>query len=150
MNNGKNNNSIDGLKVALAIRQLENSEVWHESYDIEEEGVQNILASYGVFFKFSEAELTILKEQLWEMAAREEIKEAERWAEQEHDPLLLSIPKRRAPSPTTLELQHKTWKAEAAQKQQAELDDEVEPDPTIDNLFKEIKLEVISHLSKTG
>ena len=143
MKNEINNNSIDGLKVALTIRQLESSEVWHECYDLEEEGVQSILARYGVFFKFSEAELAILKERLLEMATRAEIKEAERWAKQEHDPLLLSIPERRAPSPATLELQHKAWKSEMAKRQPTDSSDEVEPDPTIDNLIKEIRFEVI-------
>jgi len=136
-------NRVDGYKVALSVRQIESSEVWHECYDVEEEGTESILARYGVFYQFTEAELAILKGVLLEIAAREEIREAVRWAEQEHDSLLLSLPDRPAPGPRTLELQHKAWKAEMAKKQQAESDDEVEPDPTIDNLLKEIKLEVI-------
>jgi len=135
----KSNKDIDGLKVALAIRQLENSEVWHECYDVEEEGVEEILTRYGVFFKYNEAEQEILKEHLIEMAAKAEIKEAERWAEQETDPLLLSIPDRPAPSLTALENQRKARREEMLKKQKAASTDEVEPDPTADNFIKELK-----------
>jgi hypothetical protein len=137
------NQEIDGFKVTMAIRELESGEVWHECYDIEEEGVEEILTRYGIFFKFNEAELVILKEQLIAMAERAEIKEAERWAKNESDPLIMSIPDRPMPKPATLELQRMAYLAEIGKKQKEESADEVEPDPTIDNLIKELRLEVI-------
>ena len=35
-------NRVDGYKVALSVRQIESSEVWHECYDVEEEGTESI------------------------------------------------------------------------------------------------------------
>ena len=92
MKNEIKNINIDGYKVAMAFRQLESSSVLHECYDIEEEGVENILHLYGIFYKWNDDEKAIIKDQLMEMAAREEIKEAERWALMEKDPILLAIP----------------------------------------------------------
>ena len=92
MKNEIKDENIDGYKVAMAFRQLESKNVLHECYDIEEEGVENILHLYGIFYKWTDEEKTIIKEQLTEMAAREEIKEAERWAKMEKDPILLAIP----------------------------------------------------------
>ncbi len=100
--------NIDGFKVALAIRQLMNCEVLHECYDIEDDGVESILQRYGIFYKWTEEEKAILKEHLYDMAAREEIKEAERWAaEREADPLLLLTPDRISPKSFGLALQYK-------------------------------------------
>jgi len=110
MNDIKNNKNIDGIKIAMAFRQLENSEIFHESYDIEEEGVESILTQYGIFYRWTDDEIEILKEHLLEMAAREEIREAVRWAEREADPLINIIPDRPLPSPRLLYLQHKVWK----------------------------------------
>ena len=74
MKNVIKNKNIDGLKVALAIRKLVSSEVLHECYDVEEEGVENILHLYGIFYQWTDEEKAILKKELIEMAAREEIK----------------------------------------------------------------------------
>ena len=126
----------------MAIRKLVSSEVLHECYDVEDDGVENILVCYGVFYQFTKEELAILKEYLLEMAAREEIREAVRWAGQEHDLIILSVPDRRAPGLKTLELQHKAWKAEMAAKQQV-ASDEVEPDPIIEILQKIQRSEVL-------
>ena len=98
------------MKVTLAIRQLETNEVWHEVMELEEEPLADILAEYDIHEEFSIAEQEILKGELIKKAAQAEIREAARWAQEEHDPILLSIPRRRTPSPRTLELQHRTWK----------------------------------------
>ena len=76
--------------------------------------------------------------QLMEMAAREEIKEAERWAEIEADPLLASIPDRKALSPQILELQHKIREAEREKKKTVTDSGEVEPQRAIYEKFKKI------------
>ena len=94
---------IDPIKLTLAIRQLENQDVWHECYDIEEGPIEDILAEYGIHTCFTEAEKEVLTEELLRLAAAAEIAEAARWAHGEHDPLLLSVPDRPAPSPRGLE-----------------------------------------------
>ncbi|MBC8402186.1 MAG: hypothetical protein H8E14_11920 [Candidatus Marinimicrobia bacterium] len=103
---------FDGVKVALAVRQVENSELLHECCDLEDEGVETVLAQYDVCESWSPAELEILKSRLWDLAFEKEVREAERWALKYSDPLILSIPNRPTPTPRLLELQHKTWKAE--------------------------------------
>jgi len=142
MKNITSEKEVDGYKVALAIRQIESTGVFHECLDIEEEGVENILPQYGIFFKWTEDEKAILKEELMEMAAKEEIKEAERWGATETDPLILAIPDRPTPSPRILGLQQQIYKAEMKARQSASM---TEPDPNdwADNVYKEQKLGVM-------
>ena len=102
---------IDGIKVALAVRQVENSELLHECCDLENEGVEMVLAKYGVCESLSPAEREILKSRLWELAFEKEVREAERWARDYSDPFLSMIPNRPMPSPRLLELEHNVWKA---------------------------------------
>ena len=82
--------NIESIKLALAIRQLENSEVRHDGYDIDEEGVEGVLKEYGIFNSWTDDEREILKMHLIDMAFREEVREAERWARS--DPILAFIP----------------------------------------------------------
>ena len=84
------NENIDGVKLALAIRQLENSEVLHDGYDVDEDGVEGVLKEYGIFETWTEDERHILKMHLIDMAFREEVREAVRWAHS--DPVLAFIP----------------------------------------------------------
>ena len=102
---------IDGIKVALAVRQVENSELLHECCDLEDEGVETVLAQYDVCESWSPAEREILKSRLWDLAFEKEIREAERWAQDYSDPILSMIPNRPMPSPRLLELEHNAWKA---------------------------------------
>jgi hypothetical protein len=76
----------DNIRLALAIRQLERSEVIHNSVDIWEGEVQSVLSDYGIGHQWNEDENKIITEYLLEMALHEEIREAERWAEIESDP----------------------------------------------------------------
>jgi len=82
--------NIESIKLALAIRQLEHSEVRRDGYDIDEEGVEGVLKEYGIFNTWTDGERAILKEHLIDMAFREEVREAERWANS--DPVLAFIP----------------------------------------------------------
>ena len=76
----------DNIRLALAIRQLERSEVIHNSVDIWDGDVQLVLSDYGIGHQWNEDENKIITEYLLEMALHEEIREAERWAEIESDP----------------------------------------------------------------
>lgn len=102
------------IKPALAVRQVKNAGIFHDCYDIMEEPIEEILATYGICFSLNEQEKHIIKDELLGMAAAEEIKEAVRWAEQEHDSILMVIPDSNAPSPRTLMLTHTAWKNEQA------------------------------------
>ena len=89
-----NYKNTDGIKLALAIRQLESSEVMHDGYDVDEDGVEAVLKEYGIFNTWTEDEREILKMHLIDMAFREEVKETARWANS--DPVLAYIPLKKA------------------------------------------------------
>ena len=82
--------NTESIKLALAIRQLKNSEVLHDGYDVDEDGVEGVLKEYGIFNTWTDDERAILKMHLIDMAFREEVREAERWAQS--DPVLAFIP----------------------------------------------------------
>ena len=107
---------IDGIKLALAIRQLENSVVLHDCLDLEFENVESILYEYGILDSWSDDELEILKSHLYDMAFEAEAREAERWAGLETDESIIAIPLRSAPSPRLSALQHKVWKGAMAEQ----------------------------------
>ena len=140
MKNETNESKLDGYKIALAVRQLEITGITHECYDIKEEGIENILIQYGIFYKWNNEEKEMMKNILMEMAAKEEIKEAIRWAQMEHDPIILRVPNKPIPSPRVLELQQNIFKAEMKKKREREVPD---PNEWGDMLLKEQKLGVI-------
>ena len=88
------NRNIDEIKVALVIRQLEESEVLHESQEVEAEDVETLLALYGIFYEWNDDEKELLWEHLLEMALQEEYTIAERRLELESNPILSLIPAR--------------------------------------------------------
>ncbi len=110
-------NTYNPYKVAKAIRQLEQCEIYHECYDVEEEGVEHLLYQYGINYQWTESEKEVMKQELIQLAAREEIREAARWAAQETDPLLLSIPNRPAPGYKLIQFFNKTLHADMKRKQ---------------------------------
>ena len=85
----------DNIRLALAIRQLERSEVIHNSVDIWDGEILSVLSDYGIYQQWNEDEIKIIREYLLEMALHEEIREAERWAELMSDPLnsMVSFPR---------------------------------------------------------
>ena len=83
----KQNNNKDNIRLALAIRQLERSEVIHNSVDIWDGDIWSVLSDYGICQQWDTDEIKIIREYLLEMALQEEIREAERWAELMSDPL---------------------------------------------------------------
>jgi len=116
MDKDRSDKLIDGIKLALAIRQLEKSVVLHDCLDIEHESVESILSEYGILDSWSDDELEILKSHLYDMAFEAEAREAERWAGLETDESIIAIPLRSAPSPRLLALQHKVWKGAMAEQ----------------------------------
>ena len=85
----KNDEYNAELRLARVVRHLENSEVLHDCYDVEDEGVEELLKDYGVCEDFSASEKDVLRQCLFDMAFYEEAREAARWARNETDPVLL-------------------------------------------------------------
>ena len=81
MENVTKNKNIDGYKIALAVRQLVKSECLHESSDIEGKGIESILQLYGIFYKWTDEEKAIIREELIEMATKKVIKDEDRLTE---------------------------------------------------------------------
>ena len=91
-----NNCKKDNIRLALAIRQLEQSDIIHNSVDIWDGDIQSVLSSYHISQQWNDDELKIIREYLLEMALQEEIKEAERWAAIESDPVMGFFPQLRS------------------------------------------------------
>jgi len=115
-----NKSDIDGFKIAKAVKQLEITGISNECFNIKENGVESILTQYGIFYKWNDDELKMLKYILTEIAAKEEIKKAIRWAQTGNEPVIRATPERPMPSPRVLELQQKIYKAEAEKKKELE------------------------------
>ncbi|MFC1606869.1 hypothetical protein ACFL47_02770 [Candidatus Latescibacterota bacterium] len=135
-----NKSDIDGYKIAKAVRQLESTGINHECYDLKEEGTESILQQNGIFYRWNNNELEILNKILMEMAAKEEIIEAIRYAQMENDPVIRAIPERPTPSPQILDIQQKIWKAQMKKHRELE-----EPDPSdwAEDVLKEQKLGIM-------
>jgi hypothetical protein len=79
------------IKVARAIRRLDSIEVWHECFDVLEEPLTELLAAYGIYATFTEAEGLLMRSHLYRLAERAEVAEAVHWANLNTDPLLPAI-----------------------------------------------------------
>lgn len=91
---------------------LRDQEIWHESIDVQEQPVEDILSQYDIIEEFTADEKEYLKSYLLRRAELMEFAEAARWASESEEPLLALIPNRRVPSQRLLELQHKAIMAE--------------------------------------
>lgn len=107
---------MNHTRVAKTIRSLDNTEIFHECYDIIDEALEDILAAYGVYESFSPSEEDFVRNYLYRRASQAEIQEAVRWATEEQDPILLSIPDRPSPKPWALKLEHQAWDREKCEK----------------------------------
>jgi hypothetical protein len=88
---------IDYVKVIGEIRYLETQDTWHESADIEDGNLAEILSDYGVSTCFNEEESKLIKEFLISKATKAEIAESALWS-RVGDPLLVqSIPDKSIP-----------------------------------------------------
>lgn len=67
---------MDGMKVFRLVEYLKSVGFYHDTFDLEDEGVRGILSEYGVHDDFSEAELEELRKDLYEIAEQNEFREA--------------------------------------------------------------------------
>ena len=84
--------NVDNIKLAITVRRLESWPVVHDSVDVWYEDLATILEWYDIYESFDENEQQVLREVLLEMSSREEIREAERWAELQSDPVMAFLP----------------------------------------------------------
>lgn len=67
------------IKVAKAIAYLEQQEIFHECYDIEEMVVDEVVAEYGLLTHYNKEESELLRSYLLGKAELAEVGEAVRW-----------------------------------------------------------------------
>ena len=86
---------------------LNDQEIWHESIDVREQPVRDILAEYGIVDELTADEKEYLRGYLHRRTEQAEFAEAARWASESEEPLLALIPDRLVQSQRLLELQYK-------------------------------------------
>jgi hypothetical protein len=102
---------INRAKLAKIETYLHGQEIWHESIDVQEQPIGDILVQYGIVDELTAEEEKYLRSYLLRRAEQAEFAEAARWVDESEEPLLALIP-RPAPSQRLLELQHKMIMAE--------------------------------------
>jgi len=74
-------NKMRSMKLFNLIKHLKSVGFYHDTFDLEEEGVRGVLSDYGICDEFTEEELQELRKDLFEMAERNEIKEVMRFVD---------------------------------------------------------------------
>jgi hypothetical protein len=69
------------MKLYNLIKHLKSVDFYHDTFDLEDKGIEGVLAEYGICDEFTDEELQELKIDLYEMAERNEFREAVRFAE---------------------------------------------------------------------
>ena len=64
------------MKLFLLIEYLRSIDLHHDTFDLEDEGVEGILGEYGIHEDFSEEESEELRKDLYELGERNEFREA--------------------------------------------------------------------------
>ena len=107
---------INRVKLAKIENYLhDQEEIYHDSFDIEEMPVEEILAEYGIVRELTAEEKEYLRGYLHRRAWRKEIAEAVEWTKAWKDEVagrIPDIPDRPAPCQRVLTLQHKMIMAE--------------------------------------
>lgn len=79
------------MKVHNTIEYLKLVGFYHDTFDLEEQGVKKILAEYGIFDRLNGEETQVLKEELYELAEQNEFREAARLTETDPIQELLEV-----------------------------------------------------------
>ena len=64
------------IKLFNLIQYIKSVEFYHDTFDLEEEGIKGILKEYGIYDEFTEDELQEFKQELYDMAEQNEFREA--------------------------------------------------------------------------
>jgi hypothetical protein len=76
------------IKLFNLIKYLKSVDFYHDRCDLEEEGIEKILAEYGICDDFTAEELAELQKDVYEMAEKNEFREAVRLANMESDGMI--------------------------------------------------------------
>jgi len=64
------------MKVHKIVEYLKLVDFYHDTFDIEDLGIEDVLMAYGGFGWLTDEELSVLKNELYRLAERNEFKEA--------------------------------------------------------------------------
>ena len=103
---------INRVKLAKIETYLDEQEIWHESIDVQEQPIREILAQYGIVDELIADEKEYLRVYLHRRAEQAEVAEAAKWADESEGALIALIPDRPTPCLRVLEIQHKMIMAE--------------------------------------
>jgi hypothetical protein len=103
---------INRAKLAKIETYLHDQEIWHESIDVQEQPIGDILVQYGIVDQLTAEEKKYLRSYLLRRAEQVEFAEAARWVDESEEPLLALIPDRLVPGQRLLDLQYKMIMAE--------------------------------------
>ena len=84
-------NTMRRIKMHNTIEYLKLAGFYHDTFDLEDQGVAGILAEYGVNSRFNEEETQALKEDLHELAEQNEFREIARLSEIDPAQKLLEV-----------------------------------------------------------
>ena len=74
-------NTMRRMKVHNTIEYLKLAGFYHDTFDLEDWGVEEVLSEYGIYSRFSEEETQVLQEDLYELAEQNEFREIARLSE---------------------------------------------------------------------
>ena len=67
---------MNRMKLYKAVEYLKSVDFYHDTFDLEDEGVEWILKEYGIYEQLSEQEQQELKKDLYELGEKNEFREA--------------------------------------------------------------------------
>ena len=67
---------MNRMKLFKIVEYLKSVDFYHDTFDIEESGIEEILGEYGICEEFTEEELKELRRDLYDLAEQNEFREA--------------------------------------------------------------------------
>ena len=64
------------MKLFNIVKYLKSTDFYHDTFDLEDEGVMGVLEDYGICDEFPEEEVEELRKDLYELAEKNEFREA--------------------------------------------------------------------------
>ena len=67
---------MNRMKLYKIVEYLKSVDFYHDTFDLEEEGIPTVLSEYGIYEEFTEEELQEVKKDLTKLAEQNEFREA--------------------------------------------------------------------------
>ena len=84
-------NTMRKIKMHNTVEYLKLVGFFHDTFDLEDWGVEGILSEYGIYTRFSEEETQVLQDDLYELAEQNEFREIARLSEIDPAQKLLEV-----------------------------------------------------------